>query len=97
MYTHKNREQAKNDRKAEVAGTIHGIYMRNNNMRNLPIDEKSLTEIIDYITPFYITLSQADFIVCKEAFKEIKKSNLTKEQKKVLNQLYKKIELFNQA
>jgi hypothetical protein len=97
MYTHKNRQQAKEDRKNQIAGSILGIYMRNNRMRQLPMDEKSFNEIIDYIAPFYITLSQYDFSVCKEAFKKIKKLDLTKEEKKTLNQLYKKIELFNQA
>jgi hypothetical protein len=94
----KDKDQARKDRKMEIEGTLLGIYMRNNQMRDLPIDKKTVDEIIDNIAPFYITMSQYDFGVLKDAVKVATKSpDMTTEQKKTLRMLFKKIELFNKA
>ena len=98
MYMTRDKEQARKDRKMEIEGTIQGIYMRNNHMRDIPIDKKTLDEIVDNISPFYITMSQYDFGALKDAVKVATKSpDMTSEQKKTLRMLFKKIELFNRA
>lgn len=98
MYMTKDKEQARKDREMQIGGTILGIYMRNNQMRQLPIDEKTLKEIVENIAPFYITMSQYDFGVIKDAVKVACKSpEMTSEQKKTLKMLFKKIELYNRA
>jgi hydroxylamine reductase (hybrid-cluster protein) len=98
MYMHKDKEQARRDRKMELEGTLTGVYMRNNQMRELPIDQKTVKEIIDYIVPFYITMSNYDFKVFSDAIKIATKSeSLTTEQKKNLRMVLKKFELFNKA
>lgn len=95
MYTHKNKEQAKLDRRQVVEGTLCGIYARNNNLRPIPFDAKTMNEIVDYIAPFFITMSQHDFSVLKETVKvSLKNPNLTKEQRKTLKDLFTKIALF---
>lgn len=95
MYMHKNEEQARHDRKQEIEGSIEGIYARNNGLKNIPIDKKSMTEIVDHLAPFYITMSQYDFDVLKGAIKiAVKNPALTAEQKKTIKQLFDKIALF---
>lgn len=48
-----------------IKAAIMGIYMRNNNMKDIPINEKTMKDIINYIAPFYITMSQYDYDVIK--------------------------------
>lgn len=66
-------EQKRFDRKQEILGTITGIYARNHSMRQIPIDDKTLNEIADHIAPFYITLTQADYMEFKETVNAITK------------------------
>jgi hypothetical protein len=104
MYTNKNKDQARLDRKQEIEASMLGIYIRNNFICNmtkrmedwsLPIDRKSLDEIINHIAPFYITMTQYDYQQFKDAMKVINKTEgLSKEQKKVLKNLFTKFKLF---
>ena len=66
-------EHKRFDRKQEIVGTIMGIYMRNNRMKALPIDDKTLNEIADHLAPFYITLSQAEYEDFRDTVKYLAK------------------------
>ena len=66
-------EQRRFDRKHEILGTIMGIYMRNNHMKPLPIDDKTMEEIADNIAPFFIALSQADWEDFRDTVKYLTK------------------------
>lgn len=92
-----NKVIARKDKQMELLGAITGIYMRNNRMKEIPIDHKTLMEIVDYIAPFYITLSEYDYSLIKESIKvACKSSYLSKEHKKSLRLLMNKISLFNE-
>lgn len=88
---------ARADRKMIVEGVIKGIYMRYNRTLTFPMDERSLQTIVDEIAPNYITMSQYDYEVLKAAVKDAcALEKLSKEKKKTLRDLMKKISLFNE-
>ena len=95
MYMNKDKEVARTDRRNEIIGCITGTYMRMNHMQKCPISEPTLKEIVDYIAPAYITMTQYDYRVVKEGMKvALKSKDLTPEQRKTLRLLMKKISLF---
>jgi hypothetical protein len=92
MKDSRTKEQKISDRKQEIAGIILGTYARNNSLRKLPIDDKSLNEIVDYISPFYHTFSCYDYEQIMNALKESIKT-APKEHKKYLRILKDKLQL----
>jgi hypothetical protein len=90
----RTKEQKRFDRKQEIMGTIMGIYMRNNHMKPLPIDDKTLNEIADNIAPFFITLTQADYEDFKDTVKSISKMKLQMGNTKPLKKVLDKFALF---
>jgi hypothetical protein len=95
MKDTRTKEQKRFDRKQEILGTIMGIYMRNNHMKPLPIDEKTLNEIADHIAPFYVPLSQAEYEDFKATVAALKRNQpATHCMNQTLNKVLKKFDLF---
>ena len=91
----RTKEQKRSSRKDEIKGTIMGIYARNNGMKSLPVDDKTMDEIADYIAPFYIPLTQADYEDFKATVDALKRDQpATHGMKQTLKNLLDKFSLF---
>lgn len=88
-----NKEQAIIDRKQEVEGSIMGIYMHNNHMKELPINKKTMDEIVDFLAPCFISMTQYE---ANQLSQIIKKdlNKLTDEEKETVKLLIQKVLLF---